>query len=44
MYVNGCIVRLCRVKSAPFFSIAERGSLPPEKKKNDEYEAGFEED
>ncbi|KAK7410282.1 hypothetical protein VNO78_00951 [Psophocarpus tetragonolobus] len=25
----GCIVRLCRVKSAPFFPVAERRSLPP---------------
>ena len=33
----GCIVRLCRVKSAPFFSVAEKRSLPPALKK-DEYE------
>ena len=33
----GCIVRLCRVKSAPFFSVAERRSLPPAFK-NDEDE------
>ena len=25
----GCLVRLCRVKSAPFFSVAEKRSLPP---------------
>ncbi|CAJ1957497.1 unnamed protein product [Sphenostylis stenocarpa] len=33
----GCIVMLCRVKSAPFYSVAERRSLPPAFK-NDEDE------
>ena len=34
-----CIVRLCRVKSAPFFSVAEKRSPPPAFK-NNEYEVG----
>ena len=34
-----CIVRLCRVKSAPFFSVVEKRFLPPAFK-NDEYEVG----